>query len=986
MTFPGRTRALGVRLAALSFLAFGAVRFFEAGLVPATRGFTGDFGAAFPTAYFVARLRPDAPTDQVWVGWNYGPMLHFLTAPLLLVPRWSMVPPLWASINFLALAVSFMFVYRLENPRRLPWPAVAVLAGLWLLYQPLATCFAQGNIEIIEMALILAAVVWLPRWKGIASGVLVGVAAMAKFLPIGFLFWFLIRRQRKAFVAGVATIAVVVAITSVTLGWKNSTSLKTMSWASDTPIARFHELSVTSLFLHRTSLFDYELNVLRWFPTTRGTLAARAGGLTSALLAFMFSAALFLRRRQPVSSAEIAVLFMTMFMILPWNHDYYYVFGLMPLSILFLRAARTRNSRLLTVTFIAYACISPPIPYGLIDRTKLFALPFAYVYNYHDVPVIGGLLLWGAATQQMFAEPAQTPVVNWHPALRHAAAACIVALTCLAAWALWPARHATDGSASRATVDRPVFLVGPGALALSPDETRMAYLSTTNTGWHLCVAPIDKGTAQCFERTENAEGPFFAPNGQWIGFFANNELRKVSVATGTVTVLASVERAHFGTWDDDDMILFASRDGIVQIPATGGAQEILVPAEEGVTFASPVLVGSGKEVLFSMTPAGQDSDRTAIVGQSLSDGRRVRLLFGDEPRFDRAAGRLIYTSDGRVLQVSVDATTFMPSDNAVPLASNVVTSALGSTQFATGCKGSVLFASPLETPVVRRTLVWVDRNGRSTPLPIAANAFATPRLSPDGHSLAVAIRDIVTDIWTFDLMSGTRSRQTFEESQNQTPVWLGNDTLSFSVTTAQPVVYSTPVHGDRGNPVPLWRGHTHEPVLLSSASPDLSLLAGTRSGRLWILDRNKRNDIDVRTISIDASAIEMNPAFSGDGRYVAYTSQISGRTEVYVMPANTLRGSIRVSTDGGEEPRWRADGRELFYRHGNAVMAVEIDGGPVIRAGTPRVLFQGAYLNADGLTNYDVAADGQRFLMIRAEPPAPMRVELWRGWTTARLH
>jgi hypothetical protein len=313
-------KAVAVRIAVLGFLAVGAVRFIGAGLLPATQALRGDFGASFPTAYF-ARWRPDIPTDQVWTGWNYGPMLHILTAPLLLAPRWSMVPLIWSVVNLLALAASFFLILRLDERRRPTWPLVAFVAALWLLYQPLATCFSQGNVEIIELTLIVAALVWRDRARGMLSGGLIAIAAMIKFLPVGFLFWFLIRRRYVAFVTGIAVIMVIIVATSLTLGWNKSISLDAMTWAGDAPIAGLHELSVTSLILHRASVLDYENSTLRWFPSARAAIAGRIGGVTSSLLAVAFALALFSNRRQPVSTAEIAVWFMTMFMILPWNHD-----------------------------------------------------------------------------------------------------------------------------------------------------------------------------------------------------------------------------------------------------------------------------------------------------------------------------------------------------------------------------------------------------------------------------------------------------------------------------------------------------------------------------------------------------------------------------------------------------------------------------------------------------------------------------------------
>src|SRR5439155_18987152 len=127
-------------------------------------------------------------------------------------------------------------------------------------------------------------------------------------------------------------------VTALTLGWNRNATVKDMLWSQDRPIAGFHEASVTSLFLHRAGVLDVGKNVLHWIPSEREAVAARAGALASRLLAVGFGIALFLRRRRAVSPFEVSVLFMTMFMILPWNHDYYYIFALLPLSVMFLRS------------------------------------------------------------------------------------------------------------------------------------------------------------------------------------------------------------------------------------------------------------------------------------------------------------------------------------------------------------------------------------------------------------------------------------------------------------------------------------------------------------------------------------------------------------------------------------------------------------------------------------------------------------------------
>ena len=423
-------------------LATGAARFAQAALLPATMSFDllghrmfdgSDFGAAFPTAYF-ARLRPDFPTFNVWHGgWYYGPMLHFLTLPLFLAPRWWMVPGLWALTNLTALTASFVLACRLSGAvRQVSWAALATLAGLWLWFKPLHLSFVAGDIEIAEMAMILAAVVALPRSRGRLPGVLLGAATMIKLLPVGFLGWLAVRRQWRAVNAGVATIAIIAAVTAVTLGWRNSAvfgpkdpwaggaspvrlegnqrSPVAVMWGGSTPQVGPDAQSVTSIFVHFSGLLDYD-NIepylgQRWFPTSRLITALVAGELASALLATAYGLVLLLRRRRPISPFEVSGLFMAMFLLLPFNHQYYYTFALVPLSVLFLSSVAGRQWGVLTFTMIAYCMISPPFRFSWIDRTSWFQVTFFYIHSYSCMMVFGGLIFWATATYQMLSEPA----------------------------------------------------------------------------------------------------------------------------------------------------------------------------------------------------------------------------------------------------------------------------------------------------------------------------------------------------------------------------------------------------------------------------------------------------------------------------------------------------------------------------------------------------------------------------------------------------
>ncbi len=846
---------------ALLLLAYGGIRFLTSGFLPATHKLLGDFAAVFPAAYF-ARLRPDFSTIDVWPGrWLGGPMLHFLTLPLFLVPRWSMVPTAWALTNLAALILSFVLVCRLSGAaRQVSWVVLVTLAGLWLLFQPLANCFAQGNVEIMEMALILGAVAALRSSRPRASGVLIGVAAMIKVLPIGFLGWFVLRRQWRAAVATVATIAVIIAVTSVTLGWKESGFRSIGGFLTVPSHGGLHELSVTSVFLHRAGVLDYEVPIVRRFPSARALTAARAGDLASALLAAGFTMLLFARRRDPVSPAEIAVLFMTMFMILPWNHDYYYLFALVPLSVLFLEAAAARDWTLMTITIAGYLLISPPVSFGWIDRTRWLPLPFAYLFNYHDVPVAGGLLLWFGATYQLLIQPSDATAPRsrlWLP--RRAVIVAVPALIVLASAFLWFGRkgNAANSTTTALSVQPPPGLTGGPAFAVSPDGSQVAYIAQTGV---LCARKLDHPATTCWSETRGATGPFFSGSGRWIGFFASGALKKVPAAGGPVTDIARDINGTTGEWSydpglptlgRDGAILFTSPDGIYRIADIGGDPTLVIPSRPGEgRYLSPTMV-PGETVIFTIAPREGGLGSGTIWAQSLTTGRRELLLSGSQPHFDRATAQLIYTLGGRVLAVACDPVTWSLSGVAVPLAGNVLVTADGGAQFALSDEGTLVYTPGGPVPPVRRKLLWVDRQGSAAPLPIPANAFEGPRLSPDGRTVVAAIRDVITDMWMYDRASGAATRLMSDGPSSPTPVW-APEGRAVSFVDEGPRVLSTPIDAAAIPPATLWGARpweSDEPVRLSDWSRDGHLLAGSQRGDLWVLDVTSGQAVLIQTPS-----------------------------------------------------------------------------------------------------------------------------------------
>lgn len=1006
-------RRLGMALAGL-LLIVGALRFLQVGVWPALHLLLGDFRAAFPTAAF-AWLRPDFPTKQVWPGWAYGPMLHFLTLPLFILPRWWMVPPIWAMTNLLAIGASFVFAYRIAGvQQRVSWTPVVCLAAMWLWFKPLQICLADGNIELVEMAVTMAALDGLVRGRQRLPGTLLGIAAMIKFAPIGFLGWLGLRRQWRAVMSGLASIAVIAVLAQMALGWQNNGLALRPLWDRGVPQVNADTQSVTSMFLHHAGVVDYTDSYFpqRWFPTSRASAAAKAGELACVLFGAVYGILLFLRRRRPLSPVEIAALFLPMILLLTSNHQYYYAFVLVPVSVLFLRSVADRQWGVLTLVVVSYLLMSSPFRYTWIDQMGWFRTPFFYVINYGNVMAYGAFLLWATATYQMFSEA----VVSRAEVRRDARAlmigvAVIVILFGGWMWSRWPKAAL---SPSQVAMQPGLLVSSPSTMALSPDGKRLAYVTDAHV---LCVRDLDASSPSCWEQATDPSGlrvdptgPFFSPDGQWLGFFSRGDLRKVSTAGGAIVGVNGAPIGQTASWPRDETILFATSDGIVQVPSVGGEATLLIPQrlEEG-QYLSPVLNASGTVVVFTIAPAreemgaqlllhGGSRGAGTIVAQSLTTGRRSTLVSGSQPQLDEVHGRLLYSAGGQVLTVSFNSDALDVSDLSQPIVGDVLATADGGAQFAVSASGALVYVPRMSEPPIRRSLVWVDRAGQETPLPIPPNAFETPKISADGKLLAVAIRDVHTDVWVYDLGTGRPTRITSPAQRNETPIWLGKgSTVAYSLAGAPallPAVLSS-VAADGGRvPTTLWVSPSDDRqkvIRLGSASPDGRVVVGTVDGDLWVLDtsRDPRETI-IHTPSLASAPIAMrNPSFSPDGHWIAYSSNQSGKSEIYVQPFPAMNDPHVVSDNGGMEPVWSRDGHELFYRGWQkpsgtlCVLAVPVSTAGRFTAGAPRALFNGSSTVSAGQsgTSYDVAADGQRFIMLREEAVSPARqLRVVRRW------
>jgi eukaryotic-like serine/threonine-protein kinase len=587
----------------------------------------------------------------------------------------------------------------------------------------------------------------------------------------------------------------------------------------------------------------------------------------------------------------------------------------------------------------------------------------------------------------------------------------VAAIASLVAWNLRPA---PPQPVSRFTITLPpgqqlAGLENGPAVAVSPDGTRLAYVARQSGTQQLYLRAMDSLEAKSIPGTEGAVSPFFSPDGQWLGFFAGGTMKKVSVSGGAALTLGNaVTLGNVGSplgasWGSQGMIAFAPTivSPLLQIPDSGGTPQPLTRLAKGdVAQRWPEFLPGSKAVLLAAAPSGITFGNARVAVQPLGTGERQNLIpAGTHPRYAHS-GHLVYVQCGSLVAVPFDLKRLEVTGTAVPVVEGVLQSpATGAAQYSFSATGSLVYV-PGGVQAPQSRLVWVSRNGAEQPLAAPARAYMFPRLSPDGRRVAVTVTEQENQIWLYDLSRETLTRFTFEGSQNYNPLWTPDGKrIAFESNSSGPInIFWQLADGSGGLERLTTSEYVNAPM---SWSPDGRLLAfigidPTTGADIWVLrmgdpspssgqgpsggsGQGRNAQLFLRT-----PFNENTSRFSPDGRWMVYISDESGRNEIYVQPYPGPGGKWQISTEGGTEPEWNPNGRELFYRNGDKMMTVEIATQPGFVAGKPRMLFEGRYEVAPApIDNYDVSPDGQRFLMVKPSEQAeaaPTQINVVLNW------
>jgi Tol biopolymer transport system component len=568
------------------------------------------------------------------------------------------------------------------------------------------------------------------------------------------------------------------------------------------------------------------------------------------------------------------------------------------------------------------------------------------------------------------------------------------AISGLAIWNLKPAPLAIPKPVSRYAITLPpgqqlAGLENGPAVAFSPDGTHLAYVARQGGAQQLYLRVMDSLEAAPVPGTEGAFCPFFSPDGLWLGFFAGGALKKVSVSGGAAVTLGVASVPGGASWGSQGMIGYASTQigALQEVPDAGGAPQSLTRFDTGdTTHRWPEFLPGGKALLFAAASNAINFGGARIAAQAVGAGERRNLIQGGmNPRY-ALSGHLVYTQGGSLMAVPFDPQRLAVTGAAVPVVEDVMQSPVsGAAQYSISATGSLAYV-PGGVQSAQLRLIWVNRSGAEQPLAVPARSYMLPRLSPDGRRVAVAITEQETHIWLYDFAREAWTRLTFEGDANSVPVWTpdGKRIAFNSNKEGQgPLnIFWQLSDGSGGLERLTTSQYLHTP---ESWSPDGQLLAffevnPATQRDIWVLRMSDRKAQPFLRTQFD----EAVPKFSPDGRWLAYISNETGRHEIYVQSYPGPGGKWQISTEGGTEPVWNPNGRELFYRSGDRMMAVDITTQPGFAASTPRMLFHGRYVQAPfPASNYDVSRDGQRFLMLKPSESAgtaPTQINIVLNW------
>jgi eukaryotic-like serine/threonine-protein kinase len=534
-------------------------------------------------------------------------------------------------------------------------------------------------------------------------------------------------------------------------------------------------------------------------------------------------------------------------------------------------------------------------------------------------------------------------------------------------------------------------------MALSRDGALLVFVSPEESSDlpMLFLQRIGSPNVTPLPGTQGASYPFWSPDGANIGFFAKGKLQKVAVSGGSPQVLASALSGRGASWSSENVILYApdASGGIWRVNADGSGaatvtEELQKESKNQQTHRWPLFLPDGKHFLFFIGNFGQGKeDHVSGIYLTSLDAKEARLVQPCHSNFGYDKDRLYYAND----QLQLVNARFDSATGKVTGKSEVIANAIGfqpSTYWAAlavGGNGTVVYNTGVGAAL--SALTWVDRSGKELSRVGEPGVMANPTLSPDGSRVAVDIADLKADnvdVWLESTIGTSNTRFTFDPSEEVAGIWSPDgSTVAWRAAPAEGCAVFTKRSNGLEREKKIYQGGAIDDFVPNSWSMDGRMIVATHwaPGHPYLVSLAVGDGKETRLLNEKAN--EINGQVSPDGNWLAYASDESGAWEVYVTSFPGAAGKWQVSRGGGSEPRWRGDGKEMFYIAPNGMlMAVAVNAESQFVTGTPAALFQvhgRAPISSTDLFTYDVAKDGKRFLVnryVKPEHVAPLTILL----------
>ncbi len=528
-------------------------------------------------------------------------------------------------------------------------------------------------------------------------------------------------------------------------------------------------------------------------------------------------------------------------------------------------------------------------------------------------------------------------------------------------------------------------------LALSPDGRMLAIVaySAQANNYMLWTYEVGGRQTSLLAGTQGASFPFWSPDGKFIGFFADGKLKKADASGGQVQVLCDAPNGRGGTWNRDGVIVFTpeATGGLSRVSSFGGSQVEMTKLDTSreTSHRWPVFLPDGKHFLYLGANFSGQLEKNAIFLGSLDSQERRLLVSTSANAVYAEPGYLLYLRDKTLVAQPFDRRRYVLSGEPHTLSDEVLYSPQVDRAVFSVSSGDVLVTQTGKGASLSQ-LTWFDRSGKPAGTVGVPGSYNNVRLSPDGRRVAGQQTDPDgrnDDIWIIEPARGATTRLTFDPSLHQTPIW-SPDGKQILFTWPQRLGNQLYLKNADGS------GSGEEVADLGAVlvnawdwSRDGKYILVRKANELWYISWPER----VAKPLLQAKWTVRNAQFSPDGRWMAYASNETGSWEIYVSPFPSANGKWQVSSAGGQEPRWRQDGKELFYLSGEAkMMAVAVKTGASFEASSPAALFQTRRrppVSALDAFSYDLSGDGQRFLIAtKVDEPSPAPLSVLLNWAS----